>query len=203
MGQRSLVYTALLLVYFAAMLSSVAGYWLWPNMDGDMERLLGKHGLQGAVPFLDAEGVWGLDTLRMVEESDVERMAQRHTIPLMTQKLLKSKIQSNILVTALAQEVKCKTHTKYTNNRTPQKRCNTFARMRTHMYERYVTQMSLPHVQKLMAARRNGQHREVVRLCMDMTPASTNLDLQDSVRDSVIADSVGVMCIWYIYMHMC
>jgi len=99
MGQRSLVYTALLLVYFAAMLSSVASYWLWPNMDGDMEQLLGKHGLQGTVPFLDAEGVWGLDTLRMVEESDVERMAQRHAIPLMTQKLVKSKIQNNLLVT--------------------------------------------------------------------------------------------------------
>ena len=42
MGQRSLVGTALLFVCFAVMLPSVAGYWLWSNMDGDMQQLLGE-----------------------------------------------------------------------------------------------------------------------------------------------------------------
>merc|ERR1711865_583184 len=39
----------------AAVLSSVAGYWLLPSMDDDMERLLCEHGLHDVVPFLNAE----------------------------------------------------------------------------------------------------------------------------------------------------
>jgi len=100
---RSLVGTAMVLVCFAVMLPAITGYWLWPNMDGDMVRLLGVHGLQDAVPFLDAEGVLGLEKLRMVEESDVDIMTQRHAIPMITAKLLKSKIRNKVLVAALEQ----------------------------------------------------------------------------------------------------
>eukprot|EP00277_Geminigera_cryophila_P017727 CAMPEP_0179435766 /NCGR_PEP_ID=MMETSP0799-20121207/19825_1 /TAXON_ID=46947 /ORGANISM="Geminigera cryophila, Strain CCMP2564" /LENGTH=202 /DNA_ID=CAMNT_0021215363 /DNA_START=109 /DNA_END=717 /DNA_ORIENTATION=- len=71
-------------------------------MDGDMQQLLGEHGLEDAVPFLDAEHVWGLDKLRMLEESDVGKMAQRHGVPVITERLLKSKMK--LLVTAIAQK---------------------------------------------------------------------------------------------------
>jgi len=40
----------------------------------------------------------------MLEESDVGKMAQRHAVPVIIEKLLKSKIK--LLVTAIAQKVK-------------------------------------------------------------------------------------------------
>jgi len=68
-----------------------------------MVQLLNEHGLQNAVPFLDAEGVWRLDELCTVKETDVDGMVQRHSIDVVTMKLLKSKIHDKVFFTALEQ----------------------------------------------------------------------------------------------------
>ena len=84
-------------------------------MDDDLTNLLCEHDLRAAVPFLEKEGWKDLEKLRMLEESDVDNMAQRHhTFPLTTAKLLKSKIRDKVLVDDLeqikAQQVGCTTY---------------------------------------------------------------------------------------------
>lgn len=73
-------------------------------MDGDMAQLLDKHGLQAVVPFFEAQGVYFLEGLRMVKESDVDTMAQRRGISSIIVNVLKSKIRNKVLVVELEQE---------------------------------------------------------------------------------------------------
>ena len=89
----------MLLVCFAVMLPSATGYWFWPNMSGNVTRLLGEHFLQEGVLSLDTEVAY--ESLRIVNNSHVDSMVQRHTIPIMTAKQIKCKIRDKVLLAAL------------------------------------------------------------------------------------------------------
>ena len=79
MRQHGLPGTAVLLACFVVVLPSVTGI----KTHANLSKLLGKTGqaehglhLSDAVPPLNVEGVWDLEELRMVEESDVDIMAK-------------------------------------------------------------------------------------------------------------------------------
>ena len=75
-----------------------------PRMDVDMARVMGEHGLEAAVPFLETEGVRDLEKLRTITESFVDAMAQRHKeFNLITAGLLKLRIRDKRLVDAIEQ----------------------------------------------------------------------------------------------------
>ena len=73
------------------------------SMDANLKRVLEKHNLRDAVAGLADIGVYDLERLRMLKDDDIDTMVNSNGLPLMTGRLLKSKMSQ--LITELEEAV--------------------------------------------------------------------------------------------------